>query len=52
MDVAVKILKMGSNESQKIMFFQEAIILNQLDHPNVVTLHGVVRRQEPGPVSV
>ncbi len=49
MDVAVKILKPGSNGSQIIMFFQEAIILNQLKHPNVITLYGVVRR---GRVSV
>ncbi len=47
MNVTVKTLKPGSNDSQKIMFLQEAIILNKLKHPNIITLYGVVKEREP-----
>ena len=45
--VAVKILKNSSSESDKIRFLQEAVIMGQFRHPNVVKLHGVVTTGEP-----
>ena len=40
--VAVKTLKEGSEERDKVKFLQEAAIMAQFKHHNVVTLHGVV----------
>ncbi len=45
-DVTVKFLKKKSGQKEKIIFLQEAIILNQLKHPNVVALCGVVKDGE------
>ncbi len=45
-DVAVKTL---SADGDKVKFLQEAAIMAQFKHPNVVMLHGVVCRG--GPVS-
>ena len=45
--VAVKTLKPGSNESDRIKFLQEAAIMGQFQHRNVVKLHGVVTVGEP-----
>ncbi len=47
MDVTVKALIQGSGQSEKIIFLQEAVILNQLKHPNVVALCGLVKDGEP-----
>ncbi len=41
-DVLVKSLKQESDNYDKIIFLQEAVILNKLKHPNVITLCGVV----------
>ena len=41
-EVAVKTLKAGSEERDKVKFLQEATIMAQFKHANVVTLHGVV----------
>ena len=46
-DVAVKTLKPGSTESDKIRFLQEAAINGQFRHPNVVKLIGVVTIDQP-----
>ena len=45
--VAVKILKNSSSEGDKVRFLQEAAIMGQFHHPNVVKLHGVVTTGEP-----
>lgn len=45
--VAVKILNDGTTESDKVKFLQEAAIMAQFKHPNVVLLHGVVSKCEP-----
>ena len=42
LDVAVKTLKSGSEERDKVKFLQEAAIMAQFKHPNVVSLYGVV----------
>ena len=41
-EVAVKILNDQSNEKDRLRFLQEAAIMCQFDHQNVVKLHGVV----------
>ena len=47
MEVAVKTLKPNILEEDKIKFLQEAAIMGQFLHPNVVKLHGVVTVGEP-----
>lgn len=42
--VAVKVLKRGND---KVKFLQEAAIMGQFSHPNIVKLHGVVTVVEP-----
>ena len=46
-DVAIKTLKEGSSEQDKVKFLQEAAINGQFWHPNVVRLMGVVTVGEP-----
>ena len=46
-EVAVKILKEGSGEEDRVKFLQEATIMGQFKHPNVVKLYGVVMEDEP-----
>ena len=41
-DVAIKTLKNEASEEEKVKFLQEAAIMGQFHHANVVTLHGVV----------
>jgi len=45
-EVAIKTLKKGSNDMDKIKFLQEATILGQFKHPNVVTTYGMVSEQD------
>ena len=40
--VAVKTLKGNTDEEQRVKFLQEAAIIGQFSHPNVVKLHGIV----------
>ncbi len=47
MSVAVKTLKEGTSEEDKVKFLKEAAIMGQFLHPNVVKLHGVVTVGEP-----
>jgi len=47
MEVAVKTLKPGSSEDEKVKFLQEAAINGQFKHPHVVQLLGVVIAGEP-----
>ena len=46
-EVAVKTLKEGSGEEDRVKFLQEAAIMGQFKHHNVVTMHGVVTQGEP-----
>ena len=41
-DVAIKTLRDGSTEADRVRFLQEAAINGQFRHPNIVQLHGVV----------
>ena len=46
-EVAVKQLKLGATEVDRVKFLQEAAIMGQFYHPNVVQLHGVITRDDP-----
>ena len=46
-ELALKTLKTGSTDDDKVKFLQEAAIMAQFRHPNIVTLHGVVSDKEP-----
>ena len=46
-EVAVKTLKEGSGEEDRVKFLQEAAIMGQFKHPNVVNMFGVVTNGEP-----
>ncbi len=45
--VAVKTLKEQTTDKDRVKFLQEAAIMGQFHHPNVVQLHGVVTVGEP-----
>ena len=45
-DVAVKMLQDGASEQEKIKFLQEATIMSQFNHSNVIKLHGVVSNKQ------
>jgi serine/threonine protein kinase len=47
MDVAVKTLKRGSAREDRVKFLQEAAIMGQFKHSNVVEMYGVVTQGEP-----
>ena len=42
LDVAIKVLSDASDETNKVKFLQEAAIMSQFRHPNVIKLYGVV----------
>ena len=46
-EVAVKTLRVDLAEKEKVKFLQEAAIIGQFFHPNVVKLYGVVTVGEP-----
>ena len=46
-DVAVKTLKEGSQDEDRVKFLQEAAIMGQFKHNNVVIMYGVVISVEP-----
>ena len=46
-EVAVKTLNEGSTQEDKIKFLQEAAIMGQFKHPNVVEMYGVITDKEP-----
>ena len=45
--VALKLLKEGASDIDKVKLLQEAAIMAQFTHPNVVSLYGVVSKTEP-----
>ena len=45
--VALKTLKKESSPRDKLKFLQEAAVMAQFRHPNVVTLFGIVSEGEP-----
>ena len=47
MQVAVKALNSEAGEGEFIKFLQEAAIMGQFLHPNIVRLHGVITVGRP-----
>ena len=45
--VAIKTLNDNTSEDERVKFLQEAAIMGQFHHPNVVKLHGVVTIGDP-----
>ncbi len=41
-EVAIKIMEDARNEEDGIKFLQEAVIMGQFDHPNIVKIMGVM----------
>ena len=46
-EVAVKMLQPQASKEEKVKFLQEAAIMGQFLHPNIVKLHGVVTVDQP-----
>lgn len=46
-EVAVKRLKEGASQMEKVKFLQEPAVMKQFHHPNVLRLVGVVTQTEP-----
>ena len=46
-EAAIKMLKPGSYEMDQVKFLQEAAIMGQFKHPNVIKLYGMVTVGEP-----
>lgn len=46
-EVAVKRLKEGSSQTEKVRFLQEAVVMKQFLHPNILRVVGVVTQTEP-----
>ena len=46
-EVAIKVLKTGTSEEDKVKFLQEAAIMAQFRHPHIVRLLGAVTVDEP-----
>ena len=47
MSVAIKTLKPGATEKNRLDFLTEASIMGQFDDPNVIFLEGVVTKSNP-----
>lgn len=47
LDIAVKKLNDKASERDTVRFLQEAAIMGQFKHPNIVRLHGVVTVGSP-----
>ena len=45
--VAMKTLREGCSERDKVLFLQEAVTMAQFRHPNVVVMYGMVTQGEP-----
>ena len=41
-EVAIKTLKEGASEDEKVKFLQEAAIMGQFNHPNIIIILGLV----------
>ena len=46
-ELAIKTLRAELPEEEKVRFLQEAVIMGQFSHPNVIKLYGVVTMGEP-----
>ena len=46
-EVALKTLRVGAEEKDRVRFLREAAIMGQFHHPNVVHMYGVVTMGDP-----
>ena len=46
-EVAIKKLRAKASEEERVKMLQEAAIMGQFHHPNIVKLHGVVTVGDP-----
>ena len=46
-EVAMKLLKVEAMEEDRIKFLQEAAIMGQFKHPNIVAILGIITMDEP-----
>ena len=46
-EVAIKVMKKNATEDDKVKFLQEAVIMAQFRHPNILRLLGAVTTKEP-----
>ena len=51
-EVAVKELRRGTSNKDRVRFLQEAAIMSQFNHPGIVKLYGVVKEKKPVSVCV
>ena len=42
MEVAIKTMEEGANEEDRVKFLQEAAIMGQFNHPNIIRLLGII----------
>ena len=47
MEVAVKSLEGETTEEERVKFLQEAAIMGQFKHPNIIRIVGVVTSSQP-----
>ena len=41
-EVAVKSMESGESEEERVKFLQEAIIMGQFNHPNIIAMLGII----------
>jgi len=46
-EVAVKSLEGGLTEDERVKFLQEAAIMGQFKHPNIIRVIGVITTSDP-----
>ena len=46
-EVALKCLLTSSTEGERVKFLQEAAVMGQFKHPNILSILGVVTKSEP-----
>ena len=51
-EVAVKTMEEGASEEDRVKFLQEAAIMGQFNHPYIVSLLGIIPKQENRSVSI
>ena len=44
-EVAVKMVESGASEEERVKFLQEAAIMGQFNHPNIVRIMGILIKE-------
>ena len=45
-EVAVKSMEIGAKEEERVKFLQEAAIMGQFNHPNIVRILGIIEAEK------